>query len=80
VELVRDQFLAKLQGLGVARLTVLGRPFDARHDEAVTTTPVDNPSEDGIIVAVIREGYTIGDDLLRPASVVVGRSAKSPES
>jgi molecular chaperone GrpE (heat shock protein) len=26
-----------------------------------------------MVIAVIREGYAIGDDLLRPASVVVGR-------
>jgi molecular chaperone GrpE (heat shock protein) len=26
-----------------------------------------------MVVAVIREGYSIGDDLLRPAAVVVGR-------
>jgi molecular chaperone GrpE (heat shock protein) len=26
-----------------------------------------------MVVAVIREGYAIGNDLLRPSSVVVGR-------
>jgi molecular chaperone GrpE len=72
VELVRDQFLAKLQSFGVIRVEALHRPFDARVHEAVTTTPVGEPAQNGIVVAVVKEGYAIGDDLLRPASVVVG--------
>jgi len=74
VELVRDQFLAKLESFGVARVPVLGRPFDATRHEAVTTTPVDDAERDGHVVAVLKEGYAIGDDILRPASVVVGKA------
>jgi len=73
IELVRDQFLAKLEGLGVRRVDALGEPFDAATHEAVTMAPVGDPTQDGRIVAVTREGYAIGDELLRPASVVVGR-------
>ena len=73
VELVRDQFLAKLEGLGVRRIDAIGQAFDATAHEAVTTTPVSDPSQDGRVVDVTRPGYAIGDDLLRPASVIVGR-------
>ncbi len=73
VELVRDQFLAKLGGFGVSRLEALHQPFDATRHEAVTTTPVADPSHDGIIVAVMKEGYAIGDEVLRAAAVVVGK-------
>jgi molecular chaperone GrpE len=73
VELVRDQFLAKLSGFGVSRVTALGQPFDAARHEAVTTTPVQDAAEDGTIVSVVKEGYAIGDEILRPASVVVGK-------
>lgn len=72
VRLVRDHFLSKLEALGVARVEALGRTFDANLHEAISTARVDDPSRDGIIVAVVREGYAIGDELLRPASVVVG--------
>jgi molecular chaperone GrpE len=75
VELVRTQFLGKLTGFGVTLVPALGQPFDAVRHEAATTTPVDDPTQDGVIVAVIREGYAIGDEVLRPASVVVGRHA-----
>jgi molecular chaperone GrpE len=73
VELVREQFLAKLAAFGVARVDPLGQPFDATQHEAVTTTLVD-AAQDGLVVAVLKQGYTIGDDILRPASVVVGRA------
>jgi len=75
VELVRDQFLAKLEGFGVVRVPALGQVFDAAHDEAVTTTAVSHPAQDGAVIAVLKEGYAIGDELLRPASVVVGKFA-----
>jgi molecular chaperone GrpE len=74
VELVRDQFLAKLGGWGVERVAALGVPFDAARHEAVTTTPVE-AEQDGLIVAVMKEGYAIGEEILRPASVVVGKAA-----
>jgi molecular chaperone GrpE len=73
VQLVRDQFLAKLQGLGVTRIDALGQPFDAARHEAISTAPVADPAQDGAVVSVVREGYAIGDDLLRPAAVIVGR-------
>jgi molecular chaperone GrpE len=73
VELVRDQFLSKLEALGVRRIDALGQVFDAAVHEAVSMAPVSDPSQDGRVVAVAREGYAIGDELLRPAGVVVGR-------
>lgn len=74
IELVRDQFLGKLQGFGVARVDAIGQPFDATRHEAVTTTPVEVAAQDGVVKAVLKEGYAIGDEVLRPASVVVGKS------
>lgn len=72
VELVREQFLARLDALGVSRLDALGARFDPQRHEAVSLAPAADPSQAGQVVAVLREGYAIGDDVLRPASVVVG--------
>jgi molecular chaperone GrpE len=72
VGLVRDQFAAKLAAFGVVKVPALGEPFDAHRHEAVSTMPVQDPSRHGTVAAVIREGYAIGDELLRPAAVVVG--------
>ncbi len=72
VELVHDQFLARLHALGVARLVAVGKPFDPTQHEAVSMVPVDDPAQDGLVVAVSKEGYVIGEELLRPASVAAG--------
>lgn len=75
VELVRAQFLAKLDGHGVRPVDAAGRPFDPSCHEAATTVPVTDPSQDGIVVGVIRQGYTIRDEVLRPAVVAVASLA-----
>lgn len=71
VRLVRDQFLAKLEAFGVTRVAALGRPFDSSVHEAIATAPA-NAEQDGHVIAVVKEGYAIGDEVLRPAAVVVG--------
>jgi len=71
VELVRAQFLAKLDGHGVRPLHAVGRRFDPSLHEAATTVPVDDPAQDGVVVGVIRQGYSIRDEVLRPAVVAV---------
>jgi len=71
IELVRAQFLAKLDGHGVRRLDAVGRPFDPALHEAATTVPVSDPAQDGVVVGVIRQGYAIRDEVLRPAVVAV---------
>jgi molecular chaperone GrpE len=74
VELVRRQFLAKLEGAGVMRFEALGERFDPARHEAVTVAPASDPSHDGLIVGVIAPGYQIGDEILRPAQVAVART------
>jgi molecular chaperone GrpE len=73
VALVRQQFLATLDGFGVTRIEPLGQMFDPALHEAVTMTPASAATPDGQIVGVIRPGYRIGDDVLRPAQVAVAR-------
>lgn len=74
VEMVLRQFLAKLESLGVRRLESAGQRFDPAVHEAVTTVPAASPDQDGVVVGVIRHGYRIGDDVLRPASVAVAKA------
>ena len=72
VQLVHDHFLAKLDSFGVTRVPALGEQFDAARHEAIATAPVDDPTKEGVVVSVVKQGYAIGDELLRPASVIVG--------
>jgi molecular chaperone GrpE len=73
VQMVRQQFLSRLEGYGITEIAALGQPFDpARHD-AISLAPVARAEDDDRVVGVIRRGYAIGDDVLRPAVVAVGR-------
>lgn len=74
VEMVRRQFLSKLESLGVKRIEVDGADFDPLKHEAVSTVPAAAPEDDGRVVGVVRHGYMIGEDILRPASVAVGKN------
>lgn len=74
VELVRRQFLAKLESLGVRRIDAEGQQFDPSVHEAVSAIPTSDAARDGQVVGVIRSGYRINDDVLRPAAVAVAKS------
>lgn len=74
VELVKRRFLAKLGEQGVSRDDPAGLPFDPARHEAVSMVPVTDPAQNGTVVAVVKPGYAIGSDVLRPAMVVVGRA------
>lgn len=75
VELVRDLFLSKLASYQVVPFRDDGAQFDPRRHEAVAIVPVTDAALDDHVVSVIRPGYGIGDDVLRPATVAVGRLA-----
>jgi molecular chaperone GrpE len=77
VEMVQQQFLAKLEGFGVKRIDALGAAFDPLLHQAVTTVPAPDHSADGRIVGVITHGYRIGDEILRPALVAVAKQASN---
>jgi molecular chaperone GrpE len=65
-------FEAVLSNEGVKAIEVRGEPFDPRVAEAVGTAPADGVAED-TVVDVTQVGYKIGDDLLRPAQVIVAK-------
>ena len=74
LDLVRRHFLAKLEGLGVTRIEAEGVPFDPAVHEAITTLPVSTPEQEGQVVGVVRHGYRLGTDILRPAAVAVTKT------
>jgi molecular chaperone GrpE len=74
VEMVLRQFLSKLAALGVTRIDAAGQRFDPALHEAVTAVPAASPEDDGRIVGIVRHGYRIGDDVLRPAAVAVAKA------
>ena len=74
VSIVRQQFLTTLEGMGVKRLDPLGQPFDPAVHEAVSSVPAQSGAAPNMVVGVVRPGYVIGDEVLRPAAVAVTES------
>jgi molecular chaperone GrpE len=72
VELTHRAALQLLQREGVERVADKGQPFDPNWHEAVTTVDHQQAGvEPNQIVEVLAPGYRYGDQLLRPARVVV---------
>jgi molecular chaperone GrpE len=71
VRVVRDQALEVMNRLGFARFDDIGKEFDPARHEAIATAIGEIPK--GRIMGVVRAGYGSGDNLLRPAGVLVSR-------
>lgn len=69
-----SSFRNALTSAGVEPIDSVGEPFNPELHEAVDTTETD-PEMDGIVVDEYSRGFRIGDRLLRPARVKVGRAA-----
>jgi molecular chaperone GrpE len=70
IRLVQSELLGALSRVGIEPDSPKGERFDPHRHEAVAQQPVDG-AEPGTIVEVYSAGYTYGDDVLRPAKVVV---------
>ncbi|MCP4677794.1 MAG: nucleotide exchange factor GrpE [Deltaproteobacteria bacterium] len=73
VLLVRDLFKSKLAEKGVQPIEAIGQRFDPSRHEAISIVQVADSMMDSQVVEVVRDGYTIGDSVLRPAGVVVAQ-------
>jgi molecular chaperone GrpE len=70
IRLVQTELLGALARVGIEPDSPKGERFDPHRHEAVAQQPVDG-AEPGTIVEVYSAGYTYGEDVLRPAKVVV---------
>ena len=70
IRLVQTELLGALARVGIMPDSPKGERFDPHRHEAVAQQPIDG-AEPGTIVEVYSAGYTYGDDVLRPAKVVV---------
>ena len=77
VRLTLASLAKKVSELGAERLAVVGERYDPHLAEAVDMVPVGDRSQDEVVVQEVRAGYRIGDKILRPARVRVGRFAQA---
>ncbi len=68
-------FEALLASEGVKTLELLGKPFDPHVAEAIATRESADV-EDDVVLEEAQRGYTLGEDLLRPAMVVVSKRSE----
>jgi molecular chaperone GrpE len=73
IHLVLTQFLSILARHGLQPLDRQGQPFDPRLDEAMTTVEVTDPHQHNLVLQEWEKGYTLHDNVLRPAKVAVGK-------
>jgi molecular chaperone GrpE len=73
LRMVHQQFMDALHRLGLERVPGVGAPFDPSVHEAIDTTPVSDPADDGRVVAVHVDGWMVRGRALKPAQVSVGR-------
>jgi molecular chaperone GrpE len=73
--MVRTQFLGRLEAFGVAEIKALGERFDPQLHEAVSVVPCESEEDRDRVLGIVRRGYRVGDEVLRPALVAVAKPA-----
>jgi len=71
IDLVERKFWKALTAAGLVRIDQAGVPFDPAVHEAVTTAPAPDATQDHTVGVVLQPGYRLGEQLLRPARVLV---------
>ncbi len=78
VQMTRDQLWSQLEGRGVASIDTDGQ-FDTNLHQAVATVETDE-HEPGLIVEIVRRGFTLEGAVLRYAQVKVATKPGAAES
>jgi len=72
VELICRKLQSILEAEGLKRIEAAGQKFDPNFHEAISQEPAEGV-ESGIVLAVIRNGYMLGEHVIRPAMVRVAQ-------
>ena len=74
--LIQRKFEAVLQNAGVKEIPADGQTFDPQVHEAISEAP----GEVGRVISVVQKGYALGDRVIRPAMVIVGKAEAEVEA
>ena len=72
VELICRKLQSILEAEGLKRIEAEGQKFDPNFHEAIAQEPVDGV-ESGTVIAIVRNGYMLGERVIRPAMVRVAQ-------
>ncbi len=76
IELVYSNMMSSLKSEGLEEIDANGKYDPYKHEIIMTRESSEN---DGSIIEVIRNGYTLDNILIRPASVIVSKKAHHAE-
>ena len=71
IRLVQQKMIEALKRTGIEQYSPKGETFDPHLHEAVAQQPAGDGAQPGTVLEVVQNGYRLGDDVLRPARVVV---------
>ncbi len=77
VEMTERELLKTLEKHGVSKVDPVGERFDPNFHQAMFEVP-NSEVPNGTVVQVMQAGYKIGERVLRPAMVGVGRGGPKP--
>ena len=72
IDLIKHKLEAIIEAEGIQRIEAEGAAFDPNFHEAISYEPADGV-ESGHVIAVVQNGYMLGERVLRPAMVRVAR-------
>lgn len=75
IALILRKLQMVLENAGVSEIRAEGETFDPRYHEALMQAE----GEEGKVLSVVQKGYTLGDRVLRPAMVIVGKGRAKAE-
>ena len=69
--MIANEIRTVIKDLGLEELDLVGKEYDPYTAEALEVVAGD---QDNIVIEVVRKGYKIGNDVLRPAQVKVSKA------
>ncbi|MGB8214946.1 MAG: nucleotide exchange factor GrpE [Anaerolineales bacterium] len=72
IELICRKLESILEAEGLKRIEAEGQKFDPNFHEAISQEPAEGV-ESGTVIAVVRNGYMLGEHVIRPAMVRVAQ-------
>lgn len=72
MDLIYSKFVNFMNQHGVKEIEAVGQPFDADRFEAITTVPVQDAAQKGLIIDCVQKGYELNDKIIRYPKVIVG--------
>lgn len=73
VELTLKQLSAAFEKSGLAEINPLGQKFDPHLHQAIST--LEDAGEPNLVLNVLQKGYRLNDRVIRPALVIVSKTA-----